>query len=112
MGLPKHDNGPRVLRIGAHVAALVALAALGAAVGDFASGPSALGAVGLLALGVLIAIALSWLYRPGGVASWREPRPRPAPEAEDEDEPRRDERPRRSGRRPPPRDPEGPWLGW
>ena len=67
------------LRLLAHVAAVLGLAALGAAIGDFASGPSPLGALGVVVLAVVVAAALHRLYRPGGVASWRSAPARPDP---------------------------------
>jgi hypothetical protein len=84
-----------VLRILANVAALLGLGALGAAIGDFASAPSVLGAVGLGLAVVLVAAALHRLYRPGGVAAWRAaPRRAAAPEPERPPEPRRRSSPR------------------
>jgi hypothetical protein len=68
-----------LLRIVANLAALVALAALGLAVGDFASDPTPLGALGLALLVVLIGAACARLYRPGGPASRRPAPPRAAP---------------------------------
>lgn len=59
------------MRYVTHLAALLGLLAVAAAVGDWASGPNVLGAVGLLALVVVLALALSRLYRPGGVGSRR-----------------------------------------
>ncbi len=62
----------RVLRTVAVIATLVALLALGAALGDFASDPSPLGALGLLVVVAGIGVALARLYGPRGV---REPGP-------------------------------------
>jgi hypothetical protein len=73
-----------MLRILANLAAIAGLAALGLALGDFASHPNGLGAVGLMVLVVLLGIAFRQLYRLGGLASRRsapvsrEPEP-PAP---------------------------------
>src|SRR5919199_507719 len=69
-----------VLRLTAHVATIIGLAAFGLAIGDFASHPNALGAVGLIVLLILGGAAIRQLY---GTSS---PRPRPAPERAPEPE--------------------------
>jgi hypothetical protein len=71
-----------VLRLTATLAIVIGLAAFGLAIGDFASHPNPLGALGLVALFVLGGVAVRQLYRPGGVLSRRaapqrrEPEPR------------------------------------
>ena len=74
------------MRIARNFAALVALATVGFAVGDFATDPSALGAVGLLALIAVFAFLLAYLFRPQGS---RERPPAPEPPREPDPEPRR-----------------------
>jgi hypothetical protein len=86
------------LRLLANLAALVALAALGLAIGDFASDPNPLGALGLIALVALIVAACTRLYRPGGAASRRPARARPA--AAETPEPEARPKRRRSSNRP------------
>ncbi len=54
------------MRIARNFAALVALATVGFAVGDFATHPNPLGALGLLALIAVFAFLLSYLFRPAG----------------------------------------------
>jgi hypothetical protein len=51
------------MRIARNIAAVVALATIGFAVGDFASHPNALGAIGLLLLIAVFAFLLSYLFR-------------------------------------------------
>ena len=76
------------MRIARNFAALVALATVGFAVGDFASHPNPLGAIGLLVLIGVFGFLLSYLFRTDGR---RRPQARPAPEPEPEprSEPRR-----------------------
>jgi hypothetical protein len=71
-----------VLRLTATLAIVIGLAAFGLAIGDFASDPNPLGAVGLVALFILGGVAIRQLYRPGGVLSRRPapPKPEPAPQ--------------------------------
>ena len=69
----------RVIRV---LAAFVALGTVAFAVGDFASHPNALGAIGLIVLIAVFALLLAFLFRPAGG------RDRPAPEPPPE-EPRR-----------------------
>ena len=52
------------MRIVRYIAALVGLATIGFAVGDFASHPNALGAVGLVVLVGVVTFLLSHLFRP------------------------------------------------
>lgn len=52
------------MRVASNLAALVALGTLGFAVGDWASHPNALGAVGLVVLLAAFTFLLSFLYRP------------------------------------------------
>ncbi len=52
-----------------HLAALVALATVGLAVGDWASHTNVLGAVGILLLIAAFALLLSFLYRPARVGA-------------------------------------------
>jgi hypothetical protein len=70
----------RIVRV---LAAFVALGTVAIAVGDFASHPNALGAVGLILLVVVFALLLAYLFRPSGE------RARPAPEPPPEEPPRR-----------------------
>ena len=65
------------MRIARNLAALVALATVGFAVGDFASHPNALGAVGIMLVIAAFAFLLSYLYRPAPDARSR-PEPPPA----------------------------------
>jgi hypothetical protein len=77
-----------VLRLLANLVAIIGLAALGLAIGDFASHPNPVGAIGLILLVVFLGVALRQLYRPGGIAS-RRPAPAAAPSPPDEPAPRR-----------------------
>ncbi len=83
------------MRIARYLAVLVALATVGLALGDLASDPSPLGAIGLLVLLAVFGFLLAYLFRP-------ERAPRPAAEPEPEPEP---EAPRR-------KKPEPVWSGW
>ena len=71
-----------MLRLTATLAIVVGLAAFGLAIGDFASDPNPLGAVGLVVLFVLGGVAIRQLYRPGGALSRRPAPPRREPEPE------------------------------
>jgi hypothetical protein len=73
-----------VLRTAAILATIVGLAAFGLALGDFASHPNPLGAIGLVVLVVLGGAAIRQLFGPG---------PRPKPEPPTEPEPPRRKRP-------------------
>ncbi len=53
------------MRVLTNFAALVAVGTIGFAVGDFASHPNALGAVGLILLIAAFMFLLSFLHRPG-----------------------------------------------
>jgi hypothetical protein len=66
--------GP-VLRLAANLATVVGLAAFGLAIGDFASHPNPLGAIGLLVLFVLGGAAIYQLY-----GNRQRTRPEPPPE--------------------------------
>lgn len=70
------------MRIARAFAALVALGTVAFAVGDFASHPNAVGAIGLVVLIAVFTAILTYLFRPRGG------RDRPAPEPPPE-EPRR-----------------------
>ena len=85
------------MRIVRNLAAVVALATVAFAVGDFASHPNAVGAVGLLALIAAFAFLLSYLFRPEGGRA-REEKPEPV-----RPEPRRRQSPRTG---------DGVWSGW
>jgi hypothetical protein len=71
-----------VLRLTATLAVVVGLAAFGLAIGDFASHPNPVGAIGLVLLAILGGAAIRQLYRPGGVLSRRPAPPRPEREPE------------------------------
>jgi hypothetical protein len=81
------------VRVARNIAALVALATVGFAVGDFASHPNAPGAVGILLLIVIFALLIAYLFRPQGDRV--KPPPKPEPE-----------------RRLKPKAPEPVWSGW
>ena len=83
------------MRIARYLAVLIALATVGLVLGDLASDPSPVGAIGLLVLIAVFGFLLAYLFRP-------ERAPRPAPEAEPEP-PR--ETPRRKKAEP-------VWSGW
>jgi hypothetical protein len=63
------------VRIARNLAALVALATVGFAVGDFASHPNALGAIGIMVVIAAFAFLLAYLYRPQGASKKKAPRP-------------------------------------
>ena len=65
----------RLLRSLAHVAAIVALAALGLAIGRWLRDPNSPAFYGLLIVVVAVVLLLRHLYRPGGVADLRRPAP-------------------------------------
>jgi hypothetical protein len=65
------------VRVARNIAALVALATVGFAVGDFASDPNALGAVGIMLLIAVFALLLAYLFRPAGERQAPKPRPEP-----------------------------------
>jgi hypothetical protein len=69
------------VRVARNIAALVALATIGFAVGDFASHPNALGAVGIMLVIAAFAFLLSYLFRPHGRRDAPEPPPDPKPRA-------------------------------
>jgi hypothetical protein len=70
------------MRTARYLALLVALATVGFAVGDWASGPTFLGAAGLVLLIVVFSLLLGYLFRPDPAARTRPAPPRePAPPA-------------------------------
>ena len=70
------------MRVARNLAALVALATIGFAVGDFASHPNALGAIGIVLVIAAFAFLLAYLFRPDPSARTRpEPPPEPKPRA-------------------------------
>ena len=83
------------MRIARYLAVLVALATVGLVLGDLASDPSPVGAIGLLVLIAVFGFLLSYLFR-----SDREGRAAPEREPEPEPEPRR------------PRQNQPVWSGW
>jgi hypothetical protein len=66
------------VRIARNLAALVALGTVAFAVGDFASHPNAVGAIGLMLLIAVFAFLLAYLFRPEGERR-RKPKPPPEP---------------------------------
>lgn len=83
------------MRAARTIAAFVALATVAFAVGDLASHPNALGAIGILLLIAAFAFLLAYLFRPEKAPAERTPEPDPEPE------------PRRRAK------PEGVWSqGW
>ena len=73
--------GVRVIRT---LAAFVALGTVAFAVGDFASHPNGLGALGILALIALFALLLAYLFRPAKAPSATPAAPEPEPDPEPE----------------------------
>lgn len=79
-----------VLRWPLRLASVLALTAVAAGWGDWFSGRSFGGAIFLLVMSLLLAVALAWIYKPGGMAAFEyddsqprrapgEPAPAPAP---------------------------------
>jgi hypothetical protein len=66
------------MRAATNISALVALACVGFAVGDWASHPNAIGMVGILALVAVFGFLLAFLYRPQRTRLAKPPPP-PAP---------------------------------
>ncbi|MEA2123553.1 MAG: hypothetical protein QOI80_335 [Solirubrobacteraceae bacterium] len=56
-------------------AALVALATVGFAVGDFAGHPNAVGAIGIMLMIAVFAFLLAYLFRPTGERPAKAPKP-------------------------------------
>jgi hypothetical protein len=69
----------RIVRLARNLAALVALGTVAFAVGDFASHPNAVGAIGLVLLIAVFALLLSYLFRPTGERRPEAPAPKPEP---------------------------------
>ena len=87
--------GSRDVRAIRTIAAFVALATVAFAVGDLASHPNPLGALGIVLLIAAFGFLLAYLFRPAKAPAPPEPEPEPEPE------------PRRRSR------PEGVWSeGW
>ncbi len=66
--------GVRIVRV---LAAFVALGTVAFAVGDFASHPNAVGALGLLLLIAIFSFILAYLFRPASAGATRAPEPPP-----------------------------------
>jgi hypothetical protein len=64
------------MRVARYLALLVALATVGFAVGDFASHPNFVGAIGLVLLIIVCSVLLGYLFRPDPTARTRPEPPR------------------------------------
>jgi O-antigen/teichoic acid export membrane protein len=67
------------MRMATNLAALVALACVGFALGDWASHPNAIGMLGICLLVVVFGVLLSYLYGLGATKLKRPPPPPPPP---------------------------------